>query len=69
MVMLEMLISGIVDLTDDVNLCGAFCVWLSQERRMWLNGRLLSAKWDVDELMAEKERVVEGDLLKFGLRT
>jgi hypothetical protein len=57
------------DLTDSVGLCGAFCVWLSQEKRMWLNGRLLSAKWDVEELLEKKDSVVEQDLLKFAFRT
>ena len=57
-----------LDLTDDVGLCGAFCVWLSQKKRTWLNGRLLCAKWDVEELEARKGEVEEGDLLKFGLR-
>jgi len=57
-----------IDLTDDVGLCGAFCVWLSQEKRMWLNGRLVSAKWDVDELVQRKEKIEEQDLLKFGYR-
>ncbi|KAK8235051.1 putative short-chain dehydrogenases/reductase [Phyllosticta capitalensis] len=54
-------------LTDSPDLCGAFCVWLMRdpERVMWLNGRLLSAKWDPDELLAKKQEVVEGDLLKF----
>ncbi|KAF2253678.1 NAD(P)-binding protein [Trematosphaeria pertusa] len=55
-------------LTDDAGLCGAFCVWLSQERRMWLNGRLLSATWDVDELLEKRGKIEEQDLLKFGLR-
>ncbi|KAF1953144.1 NAD(P)-binding protein [Byssothecium circinans] len=55
-------------LTDDVGLCGAFCVWLSQERRAWLNGRLVSAKLDVDELLARKMEVEGGDLLKLGFR-
>jgi hypothetical protein len=58
----------VLDLTDDVGLCGAFCVWLSQERRMWLNGRLVSAKWDDDELVQKKGKIEEQDLLKFGLR-
>jgi hypothetical protein len=35
---------------------------------MWLNGRLLSAKWDVDELMEKKSNIEEEDLLKFGFR-
>ncbi|KAH7386714.1 hypothetical protein DE146DRAFT_179814 [Phaeosphaeria sp. MPI-PUGE-AT-0046c] len=55
-------------LTDDVGLCGAFCVWLSHEKRMWLNGRLLSARWDVEELLEKKSSIEEGDLLKFGFR-
>jgi hypothetical protein len=35
---------------------------------MWLNGRLLSAKWDVEELLEQKSTVEEQDLLKFGYR-
>jgi hypothetical protein len=58
----------LLDLTDDVELCGAFCVWLSCEKRMWLNGRLLSAKWDVDELLEKKDSIEGKDLLKFRLR-
>ncbi|KAF2474127.1 NAD(P)-binding protein [Lindgomyces ingoldianus] len=55
-------------LTDDPGLCGAFCVWLSQEKRMWMNGRLLSATWDVDELLERKVDIEEKDLLKWGFR-
>ncbi|KAJ4366961.1 hypothetical protein N0V83_007491 [Neocucurbitaria cava] len=55
-------------LTDDVGLCGAFCVWLSRERRMWLSGRLLGATWDVDEFLAKKGKIEEQDLLKFSYR-
>jgi phage terminase large subunit-like protein len=56
------------DLTDDVGLGGAFCVWLSKEKRMWLNGRLLGATWDVDELLEKKTQIEGHDLLKFGYR-
>ena len=35
---------------------------------MWLNGRLLGATWDVDELLEKKARIEEQDLLKFGYR-
>jgi hypothetical protein len=35
---------------------------------MWLNGRLLSAKWDVDELVEKRSSIEEQDLLKFGYR-
>jgi hypothetical protein len=43
-------------------------VWLTREKRAWLSGRLVSAKWDVDELLAKKNEVEEQDLLKFGFR-
>lgn len=32
-----------------------------------LNGRYVSATWDVDELEAMKDEIVEGDKLKFRL--
>jgi len=57
-----------LDLTDDIGLGGAFCVWLSTEKRMWLNGRLLGATWDIDELLGKKTQIEGQDLLKFGYR-
>ncbi|GAB7354183.1 hypothetical protein MBLNU459_g4736t1 [Dothideomycetes sp. NU459] len=56
-------------LTDDPELCGAFCVWLTKTREggegvEWLGGRQLVAKWDVDELLGRKEEIVSKDLLK-----
>lgn len=53
-------------LVDHPDLCGCFCTWLSRggEDRMWLCGRLLSAKWDVEELEGKRKVVVEGNLLK-----
>lgn len=59
------------DLKDDVDLCGAVCVWLTSkcEDIQWLSGRLISATWDLDELLAKKEEVIEKDLLKFALLT
>ena len=55
-------------MTDDVGLCGAFLVWMNQEKRSWMNGRLVSATWDVDELLSKRETIEEKDLLKFGFR-
>lgn len=54
-------------LVDDPGLCGGFCVWLGGEGggdRMWLGGRHLVAKWDVDELVRRKDEIVDKDLLK-----
>lgn len=58
-----------LDLTDDVGLCGAFCVWLSREKRPWLNGRLVSATWDIEELLGKKSQIEEKDLLKFRFKS
>ena len=56
----------LLDLIDDPALCGAFCVWLAHDiqNKMWLSGRWLNAKWDVDELCAMKEKIVNGGMLK-----
>ncbi|KAI9738093.1 MAG: hypothetical protein M1818_005521 [Claussenomyces sp. TS43310] len=51
-------------LVDTPDLCGGFIVWLTKGRRTWLNGRYLSATWDVDELEAMKDEIVEGNKLK-----
>jgi len=54
-------------LIDDVGLCGGFCVWHTKEKRDWLSGRYLDARWDIEELLRNKEEVVSKDLLKFRL--
>lgn len=58
-------------LVDDVALCGAFCIWLSKNvldgGLKWLNGRFVSATWDVDELVRKEKEVVDNDLLKFAM--
>jgi len=40
-------------------------VWLTIGQRAWLNGRYVSATWDVDELEAKRVEIVEGDELKY----
>ncbi|KAI5792194.1 hypothetical protein FPQ18DRAFT_259595 [Pyronema domesticum] len=49
---------------DSSDLSGAFVVWLTKQRREWLTSRFLSANWDVDELEAMKEGILERDALK-----
>ncbi|KIX92330.1 uncharacterized protein Z520_11938 [Fonsecaea multimorphosa CBS 102226] len=58
-------------MTDEVDLCGAVCVFLSKQIRHlnWLSGRLISATWDMDELIAKKDQIEQRDLLKFALLT
>ncbi|KAH6644523.1 putative oxidoreductase ucpA [Boeremia exigua] len=50
--------------TETTELCGGFVVWLSNQDRAWLNGRYLSATWDVEALENMKEEIVKGDKLK-----
>ncbi len=56
----------LVDLTDDPGLCGGFLVWLTmtEQDKLWLSGRFLSATWDVNELLQMKEAIVKSDMLK-----
>ena len=58
-------------LVDDVGLCGAFCVWLSNTREdlQWLSGRFISANWDAEELLAKRAEIVGKDLLKWRITT
>ncbi|CAI7612256.1 unnamed protein product [Penicillium pancosmium] len=59
-------------LVDSPDLVGAFCLWLSspidsERRRRTLNGRFLSCKWDISELEARFDEILEKDLLRFRL--
>lgn len=51
---------------DGVELCGAFCVWLTKDVRekLWLSGRWISATWDTEELITRRDDILEKDLLK-----
>ncbi|GIZ44032.1 hypothetical protein CKM354_000724100 [Cercospora kikuchii] len=45
-------------------IAGDTIAWLAAERREWLGGRYISCPWDMEELMARKDEIVEGDKLK-----
>lgn len=53
-------------LTESPDLAGSFIVWLTrnQDRVRGLSGRFLSCKWDVDELLAKMDDIVDRDLLR-----
>ncbi|KAI0379407.1 hypothetical protein F5Y04DRAFT_128552 [Hypomontagnella monticulosa] len=40
-------------------------LWLVKERREWLSGRMVSARWDMEELLTKKEEVTSKNLLKY----
>ncbi|KAF2100256.1 putative short-chain type dehydrogenase [Rhizodiscina lignyota] len=42
-------------------------VFLTGERRDWLSGRYINCTWDMPELIAKKDEIVEGDKLKVRL--
>lgn len=49
---------------DNPRLCGDTISWLTEERRDWLAGRLISVNWDMLELNARREEIIRGDKLK-----
>ena len=51
-------------LVDTPELASHTILWLIKERREWLAGRYLSCQWDVEELLARKQEIVDGDKLK-----
>lgn len=51
-------------LVDTPELAADTIVWLTRERRGWLNARYMSCNWDMRELEGKREEVVRGDLLK-----
>ncbi|KAK5101057.1 hypothetical protein LTS08_004663 [Lithohypha guttulata] len=53
--------------TEKVELAGDAVVWMTgggAERKPWISGRYLNVCWDLPELEAMKDRIIEKDLLK-----
>lgn len=55
-------------LIDTPDLAAGFVVWLCSGRADWARGRYLSATWDVDELVARQDSILQDDLLVNRLR-
>lgn len=57
-------------LTDEPEMPADVMVWLAATRPEWLNGRFISATWDVEELEAKKEEIAaKNTMLKFRMVT
>jgi len=58
--------SGMPDdfLSTEAALPGQFAVWLVSDEAAFLGSRMAWANWDVDELLAKKNEIVEKDLLR-----
>lgn len=55
-------------LIDEPELAAGFIVWLCSGKADWAKGRYLSANWDVKELTALKDEILQNDLLVNRLR-
>lgn len=55
-------------LNDTPDLAACFAVWLASGAADWARGRYLAATWDVTELTAMKDTILETDLLVNRLR-
>ncbi|MEO1703233.1 MAG: SDR family oxidoreductase [Pseudomonadota bacterium] len=55
-------------LDDEPSLAAGFAVWLCSGQADWAKGRYLSATWDVNELTARKDEILDNDLLVNRLR-
>ncbi len=55
-------------LSDTPQMVADTIVFLTQERREWLAARYVDSRWDMPELLAKKDEIVERDLLKMCLR-
>lgn len=51
-------------LRDHPSIAGDTIAWLASQRKEWLGGRYVSCPWDMEELMAKKDEIVEQDKLK-----
>jgi hypothetical protein len=49
---------------DSPDVAGDTIAWLAAERREWLGARYISCVWDMEELVARKDEIIEGDKLK-----
>lgn len=52
-------------LIDEPELPGDTVVWLTRQRREWLQDRFVSSVWDMEEFEARKDEVVGRNLLRF----
>jgi len=49
-----------------VNLPAHFLVWLSQPKNKFLNGKVVWANWDVEELTARAEEIKSSPIMTIG---
>ena len=52
-----------VGFIDEESLPADFFVWVSTPDAAFLNGKFVTANWDVEQLAARKDEIVGGDIL------
>ncbi|KAH8900971.1 short-chain dehydrogenase/reductase-like protein [Thozetella sp. PMI_491] len=52
---------------DSPELVGGTTVWLCQEKARFLSGRWVATNWNVDDVVAKKDEILRGNLLKLTL--
>jgi hypothetical protein len=62
--MLTLARAGTAWLKCSTSLGGDTIAYLTSRRQEWLAGRYLSAMWDMEEFLAKKQEIIDGDLLK-----
>jgi hypothetical protein len=55
---------GRIGLKDTPMVAADTITFLTQGRRLWLTGRYVNCQWDMPELLARENEIVEGDKLK-----
>lgn len=59
-------LDGVGELTD-ADLAANFMLWLTSPEAEFMKGRFAWVNWDIDELKAKKDEILEKDLLKYTL--
>jgi NAD(P)-dependent dehydrogenase (short-subunit alcohol dehydrogenase family) len=65
----EMTIDAFKKFADDTpELVGGAAVWAASDKAKFMSGRYLNSNWDVEDLEARKDEIIEKELLKIDLK-
>jgi hypothetical protein len=64
---INLICSTLTFFLDIATLSGALAVWLSSPQADFLSGRLIDARWDMEQVVAQKEEIVKGNWLKISV--
>jgi len=53
---------------DDVNLASHFIIWAASKEAAPAHGKFLNCNWDVEQLLAQKEKLQDPTFLTFGIQ-